>query len=102
MDPASSSEIARHPLPSALLHTLRTPLNQIIGYSEMLIEQAEEQGQHSFVSDLRNAHAAGKQLLAIITDNFYPVHAPTAITLAPQAHPASSAAALAPEKISKE
>jgi two-component system sensor histidine kinase/response regulator len=61
---------ARHPLPSALLHDLRTPLNHIIGYSEMLIEQAQEEGQGSFVPDLQKAHAAARQLLAIITNNF--------------------------------
>ena len=40
-----TSEAARHALPPRLIHDLRTPLNQIIGYSEMLIEQAQEQGQ---------------------------------------------------------
>jgi len=67
-----ASEAARHTLPSALIHDLRTPLHQIIGYSEMLIEQAQEQGQHGFVADLRATHTAGQQLLTLITDHFYP------------------------------
>ena len=33
-------------------HELRTPLNAIIGYSEMLIEEAEDLGQADFVPDL--------------------------------------------------
>jgi two-component system, sensor histidine kinase ChiS len=71
----SNGEPVRHPLPSSLIHDLRTPLNLIIGYSEMLIEQAEEQGQGDFVSDLQKTRAAGKQLLALINDNFHPVRA---------------------------
>ncbi len=69
---SSTSEGAQHPLPSGLLHDLRTPLNHIIGYSEMLIEQAQEQGRDDFVPDLQKTWAAGKQLLALINDNFYP------------------------------
>ena len=47
-----NGEAIRHPLPSGLIHDLRSPLNLIIGYSEMLIEQAREQGQEDFVPDL--------------------------------------------------
>src|SRR6266516_174548 len=35
-----------------LRHELRTPLNAIIGYSEMLLEDAAEQGQQGFIADL--------------------------------------------------
>ncbi len=66
-----TSEVTRHALPSGLIHDLRTPLNLIIGYSEMLIEQAQEEGQGDFVPDLEKTHFAGKQLLALINDNFY-------------------------------
>ena len=76
-EPSSpTSEAPRHALPSDLIHKLRTPLNQIIGYSEMLIEQAQEQGQVAFVPDLEKTHAAGKQLLSIINDNFHSLHLP--------------------------
>jgi two-component system, sensor histidine kinase ChiS len=67
------SEPAGHPLPSGLIHELRTPLNIILGYSEMLIEQAQEQGRNEFIPDLQKTHTAGKQLLALINDNFYSV-----------------------------
>jgi len=49
-------------------HELRTPLNAIIGYSEMLQEEAEEEGQESFIPDLGKISAAGKHLLALIND----------------------------------
>ena len=64
----------QHALPPGLIHDLRTPLNQIIGYSEMLLEQAQEQGQDGFVPDLQKTHAAGQQLLALINDYFHPTH----------------------------
>lgn len=78
---------APHELPSGLLHDLRTPLNHIIGYTEMLIEQAQEQGQDDFVPDLRKTHAAGKQLLALINDNFELTRAAVPkVVLAPNEH----------------
>jgi signal transduction histidine kinase len=69
----SPNEAGRHPLPSGLIHDLRTPLNSIIGYSEMLMEQAQEEGQDDFVPDLQKILAAGRQLLALINDNFQPI-----------------------------
>jgi PAS domain S-box-containing protein len=49
-------------------HELRTPLNAIIGYSEMLYEEAQEDGEVSLTSDLRKIQSAGKHLLALIND----------------------------------
>ncbi|MBT6724014.1 MAG: HAMP domain-containing histidine kinase [Planctomycetaceae bacterium] len=49
-------------------HELRTPLNAIIGYSEMLMEDAEDLGESLFVDDLRKIDNAGKHLLALISD----------------------------------
>lgn len=49
-------------------HELRTPMNAIIGYSEMLIEEAEDLEPGEFVPDLRKIHAAGKHLLGLIND----------------------------------
>jgi DNA-binding response OmpR family regulator len=51
-------------------HQLRTPLNHIIGYSEMLIEEAEENQLERFGADLRKIHAAGKQLLGELDQLF--------------------------------
>ena len=49
-------------------HELRTPLNAIIGYSEMLMEDAEDLGEEMFVEDLQKIEGAGKHLLALISD----------------------------------
>ncbi|HEY2987642.1 MAG TPA: response regulator [Candidatus Binatia bacterium] len=49
-------------------HTLRTPLNHIIGYSEMLLEEAGERALEDFAADLQKIHAAGKRLQALIDD----------------------------------
>jgi CheY-like chemotaxis protein len=51
-------------------HQLRTPLNHIIGYSEMLIEEAEENHLENFAADLRKIEAAGKQLLGDLDQLF--------------------------------
>ena len=47
-------------------HELRTPMNAIIGYSEMLMEEAEDLDQEDFIPDLRKIHQAGTHLLALI------------------------------------
>ncbi|MEG4393658.1 PAS domain-containing protein [Microcoleus sp. BROC3] len=49
-------------------HELRTPLNAIIGYSDMLVEDAEELGNLEAVSDLDKIRTAGKHLLRLIDD----------------------------------
>src|SRR5437868_3104714 len=52
-----------------LKHELRTPLNHIIGYCEMLIEQAQDDvGLSRFIPDLDHIHSAGKRLLNVIDD----------------------------------
>src|SRR2546430_3606447 len=56
-----------------LKHELRTPLNHIIGYCEMLMEQAQDDGLDIFIADLDRIHSAGEQLLGIIDDLCDPV-----------------------------
>ncbi|MGC2433539.1 MAG: histidine kinase dimerization/phospho-acceptor domain-containing protein, partial [Desulfobaccales bacterium] len=51
-----------------LRHELRTPLNAIIGYSEMLLGDADDLGLADYVSDLNQILSAGQQLLEIIND----------------------------------
>jgi len=46
---------------------LRTPLNAVIGYSEMLLEDAEANGGEQS-EDLRRINSAGKHLLSLVTD----------------------------------
>ncbi|MDB5602481.1 MAG: sensor hybrid histidine kinase, partial [Xanthobacteraceae bacterium] len=47
-------------------HELRTPLNAIIGYSEILVEDAEDRGDDTSVGDLQKIQGAGKHLLGLI------------------------------------
>ena len=49
-------------------HELRTPMNAIIGYSEMLIEEAEELEPSEMVDDLQKILSAGRHLLGLIND----------------------------------
>ena len=49
-------------------HELRTPLNAILGYSEMLQEEASDQGLERFLPDLQRIHVSGKHLLSLIND----------------------------------
>jgi signal transduction histidine kinase len=58
------------PTSSQLLHDLRSPLNQIIGYSEMLTEDAEAQQRHDVVTDLGRIGAAGRRVLALLDEHF--------------------------------
>lgn len=47
---------------------MRTPLNAIIGYSEILSEDAEDSGRADLLPDLQKIRSAGKHLLALIND----------------------------------
>jgi signal transduction histidine kinase/DNA-binding response OmpR family regulator len=49
-------------------HELRTPLNAIIGYSEILEEDAADQGQDSLIDDIKKIRNSGKHLLSLIND----------------------------------
>src|SRR5688500_16920538 len=49
-------------------HELQTPLNAVIGYSEMLQEEAEDLGEQTFLPDLQRINGAGKHLLGLIND----------------------------------
>ena len=60
-------------MPNNLKHDLRTPLNHIIGYCEMLLEEAADLPQQTFVADLERIHFAGRRLLNVINDLFDPV-----------------------------
>ncbi|MDJ0555702.1 MAG: HAMP domain-containing sensor histidine kinase [Microcoleaceae cyanobacterium MO_207.B10] len=53
---------------ATMSHELRTPLNAIIGYSEILYEEASEEGFEEFTPDLERIKIAGKHLLEMISD----------------------------------
>ncbi len=49
-------------------HELRTPMNAIIGYSEMLTEDAEDEGHDGMIPDLEKITTSGRHLLSLIND----------------------------------
>src|SRR6185503_11026345 len=55
---------------TSLKHELRTPLNHIIGYCEMLMEDAQDRGEEALIADLQRIHLAGRRLLAVVNDLF--------------------------------
>jgi signal transduction histidine kinase/CheY-like chemotaxis protein len=67
-DAAEAANQAKSGFLANMSHELRTPMNAIIGYSEMLMEQAEDTGTTENVPDLKKIHGAGKHLLTLIND----------------------------------
>ncbi len=49
-------------------HELRTPLNAVIGLTEMLKEDAEDDGNDEYLEPLERIHGASKHLLNLIND----------------------------------
>jgi signal transduction histidine kinase len=67
-DAAEAANRAKSTFLANMSHEFRTPLNAIIGYSELLQEEAAEQGHVDFFSDLDKIRIAGRHLLSIISD----------------------------------
>lgn len=65
---AEESSMAKSTFLFNMSHELRTPLNAIMGYSEILKEDAEDEGATQHVTDLNKILAAGRHLLTLITD----------------------------------
>jgi signal transduction histidine kinase len=49
-------------------HELRTPLNAVIGYSQILIEDAQDEGDVQSVADLAKILTAGEHLLKLVNE----------------------------------
>src|SRR4051794_11997153 len=71
-----------------LLHDLRSPLNHIIGYSEMLTEEAEGQRREGFATDLEKIRTAGHRMLALIEENFTSARETIPVLIARESEPA--------------
>ncbi|MGH8489078.1 MAG: histidine kinase dimerization/phospho-acceptor domain-containing protein [Gammaproteobacteria bacterium] len=67
-----SAEIPGPHSASHLRHELRTPINHIIGYSELLLEEAKDSQLEPFTGDLQKIHTAGKTLLGMLNALFDP------------------------------
>ena len=68
MEAAEDANRAKSGFLANMSHELRTPMNAIIGYSEMLMEDAEDDGNEDAVEDLKKIHSAGTHLLSLIND----------------------------------
>ncbi len=51
-----------------LTHKIRTPVNAILGYCELLIEDSLDSGRDGFLSDLRRIQSAGRELFEVAKD----------------------------------
>jgi signal transduction histidine kinase/DNA-binding response OmpR family regulator len=65
---ADAANQAKSEFLANMSHELRTPMNAILGYSEMLVEEAEDLGQEDFIPDLQKINKAGTHLLSLIND----------------------------------
>ena len=65
---AEAANQAKSTFLANMSHELRTPLNAIIGYTEMLMEDAEGLDQEDFIPDLQRVHTSGNHLLVLIND----------------------------------
>jgi signal transduction histidine kinase/CheY-like chemotaxis protein len=67
-DAAEAANTSKSQFLANMSHELRTPLNAIIGYSDLLIEEAEELEAQDLVPDLEKIRSSGKHLLGLIND----------------------------------
>ncbi|KKC36546.1 hypothetical protein WH87_13860 [Devosia epidermidihirudinis] len=67
-DEAERANGAKSEFLAKMSHELRTPLNAVLGYSEILLEDAELDGRGEQIADLQKISAAGKHLLSMVND----------------------------------
>jgi signal transduction histidine kinase len=65
---ADRASAAKADFLAKMSHELRTPLNAVIGYSQILLEDAETEGDAASVADLTKIHTAGQHLLKLVNE----------------------------------
>ena len=68
MQTAKEANLAKSSFLAKMSHELRTPMNAIIGYSEILLEDANDSGNKSAIDDLGKILSAARHLLGLIND----------------------------------
>ncbi len=70
LDPApfDRSQLGLEAIRARLNFELRTPLNAVLGYTEMLLEDAEDEGRQEWIPDIRHIHTAATRFLALLDD----------------------------------
>jgi sigma-B regulation protein RsbU (phosphoserine phosphatase) len=61
--PSANDALAR------VRHDMRTPINHILGYSELVAEELSDEGVTSVAADLEKIQSAARQLLAMVGEN---------------------------------
>ena len=67
-DAAQAANRTKSTFLANMSHELRTPMNAILGYSEMLIDEAEDLNVKQLTPDLNKIRRAGRHLLSLIDD----------------------------------
>jgi signal transduction histidine kinase len=65
---AERASAAKAEFLAKMSHELRTPLNAVIGYSQILLEDAEDDGDRQSIADLNKIHGAGQHLLKLVNE----------------------------------
>jgi signal transduction histidine kinase len=65
---AQQATTAKAEFIASMSHELRTPLNAVIGYSQLLLEDVDEEADAVFARDVERIHGAGTYLLRLVDD----------------------------------
>jgi nitrogen-specific signal transduction histidine kinase len=67
---AEEADVVKRTFLLNMSHELLTPLNAIIGYSDMLLEEAQDLGEDRevFVTDLEKISTSGRNLLSLVSE----------------------------------
>ncbi|MGE0664474.1 MAG: ATP-binding protein [Hyphomonadaceae bacterium] len=65
---AEAANVSKSQFLTSMSHELRTPLNAIIGYSEILMEEAEADERATDIADLQRVLSSARHLLHLIND----------------------------------
>ncbi len=96
---AQEATLAKSNFIASMSHELRTPLNAVIGYSQILLDDAREDGDEAFEEDVARILGSGTHLLRLVNDilDFSKIEAGKMVSQLSVALPSNRMAALAAE-----